>query len=111
MNTIRVILAAGLLLISAPFIQAQSLPVGTVALEDFYRRNQLNGMGDSAVSHTIRPLFSGTSAVENLYFPDSGSRADLLKMGYTRWTTADGKFKASVLPFNVQLRLNANHPY
>jgi len=101
-----------MLIISTPLIQAQSLPVGTVALEDFYRRSQLNGLGDSSVSHTIRPLFSGSSTtIGNLYFPDSTSQTDLLKVGYTRWITEDGKFKASILPLNFQLRFNSHNPY
>lgn len=92
---------------------AQSLPVGSVALEDFYRRAQLTGLGDSSVSHTIRPLFSGSLPdPENMYFPDTSGRGlDMLEIGYTRWISADGKFKASVLPFNFQLQFNSHHPY
>ncbi|MHB1177064.1 MAG: hypothetical protein ACYCZO_01900 [Daejeonella sp.] len=107
-------LAAALcfLLTGASLVQAQSLPVGTAGLEDFYRRSQLNGTGDSSVSHTIRPLYPGSfPEVENLYFPDSANRMDMLKLGYTRWISRDGKFKASVLPFNFQLRFNSHHPY
>ena len=35
---------------------SQSLPVGTPAVEDFYRRAQLEGKWKSLVSFTIRPL-------------------------------------------------------
>lgn len=38
---------------------SQSLPAGMHVLEDVYRREQLMGKVDSAVSFTMRPLFTG----------------------------------------------------
>ena len=46
----------GLLMISSFAAKSQSLPVGSVGLEDVYRRKQLAGEFDSNVSFTIRPL-------------------------------------------------------
>lgn len=112
MKYLRQVLSSCLFVIAGSLLKAQSLPVGTAGLEDFYRRSQLNGAGDSSVSHTIRPLYHGSlSETENLYFPDSANRIDMLRTGYTRWISEDGKFKASVLPFNFQLRFNSHHPY
>lgn len=41
-------------------IQSQSVPAGTLILEDAYRRAQLLGNVDESVSLTIRPLFTVT---------------------------------------------------
>ncbi|NQV75826.1 MAG: hypothetical protein HQ491_07220, partial [Bacteroidetes bacterium] len=41
---------------SVPEAFSQSLPVGTIAVEDYFRRSQLLGELDSTVSFTIRPL-------------------------------------------------------
>ena len=51
---------------------SQSLPVGTTAIEDYYRRAQLTGKSDTNVSFTVRPLFPGeiTKGADPFY-PDS----------------------------------------
>lgn len=92
---------------------SQSLPVGTIAFEDFYRRAQLSGKGDSSVSYTIRPLFPASIPDSEYLYPldSAGPGDDMIKLGFTRWTSPDQKFKASVLPFSFQLRFNSHHPY
>ena len=51
---------------------AQSLPVGTSVLEDYYRNSQLSGKLDPAISFTVRPLFTEASMQRGqLFDPDS----------------------------------------
>lgn len=113
MRYIRFAAVCSLLFISRSFVLAQSLPAGSIALEDFYRRAQLDGKGHSSVSFTIKPLFARSlSGTEGMYFPDTSARGlDMLKIGDTRWISPDSKFKASVLPFSFQLQYNTHHPY
>lgn len=75
---------------AATFVNAQSIPVGSTAVEDHYRRLQLLGNMDSTVSFTVRPIIH----------PDS---AEL--------TQKNGKFKLQPLPFSFQAQVNSHHPY
>lgn len=52
---------------------AQVLPVGTMALEDKYRRDQLLGRIDSALSFSIRPLYNDALMMEDVYGVDRAS--------------------------------------
>ncbi|RYE21049.1 MAG: hypothetical protein EOP42_26480 [Sphingobacteriaceae bacterium] len=49
---------AGLILLLFTYfgLQAQTLPVGFPAIEDYFRRSQLQGLADSNVSFTVRPI-------------------------------------------------------
>lgn len=58
-------------------VNAQSLPVGTQVLEDYYRRSQLLGELDSTVSFTIRPLFPISLNSKSSSLRDSLSRSYL----------------------------------
>lgn len=100
-----------LLLISgtAKFAFGQSLPVGTPVLEDHYRRSQLSSKLDSNISFTIRPL----SQVADLSFreinsPDSAQQRNHFP-ATINW--AGGKGFSRLLPVDVKVRLNTNHPY
>jgi hypothetical protein len=92
---------------------SQSLPVGTVAVEDFYRRTQLEGKWNSNVSFTIRPLMSNSETTNNsLLYPDSSSKNyDLLNFGKTEWKSKNKQFMATVLPMNYQVLYNSKIPY
>jgi hypothetical protein len=89
-------------------VNAQSLPVGTPVLDDYYRRIQLLGQVDTNLSFTLRPIFIESSSHPN----DSDSA---LKHG--NWTASNlitfakglGQFK--VLPLNWQQQFNSDHPY
>jgi len=90
---------------------AQSLPVGTPALDDYYRRMQLLGKVDSNVSFTIRPLFPGAAfKIHNVYDPDTTLKND-------NWTPAgpvsfaNGVGAFQILPFSWQQQFNSDHPY
>lgn len=113
MKYIRFAAICLILVLSKTLVQSQSLPVGTRALEDFYRRVQLSGQGDSLVSYTIRPIFSASpSNLSEMYYPDTTEAGfDLLEIGAGNWKSADGKFVVSLLPFNFQLQFNSRHPY
>lgn len=93
-------------------VRGQSLPVGTVELEDYYRRQQLLGKIDSTVSFSIRPLFP-TSAfkVKNAFDPDTSLSEDgyLKSSGPLRFGKDLGEFQ--ILPFSWQQQYNSNHPY
>jgi len=92
--------------------EAQSLPVGTLSLEDAYRRAQLLGQIDSTISFVSRPFFPEVSLKLKNGFDPSGK---LQK-------EADGKFdgtlsflgkwgKAKLLPVTWQQQFNTNNPY
>jgi len=92
-------------------VSAQSVPVGTPALDDYYRRMQLLGKVDSNFSFTIRPLFPGAAfKKQNAYDPDTTLKSD-------NWTPAgpvsfgNGAGSFQILPFSWQQQFNSDHPY
>ena len=80
---------------------AQSLPVGTPAIEDYYRRAQLSAAADTNASFTIRPLFPNQLDTNKYKLPGLKS---LLQ-------SEDKKFQISLLPLNVQTQYTSHHPY
>jgi hypothetical protein len=93
-------------------IQAQSLPVGTIGIEDYYRRKQLLGEIDSTISFSIRPLFNNMSFnTKNIYDPDSTLNSD----SYLKWSGpipfAKNKGLFQILPIVWQQQYNSHHPY
>jgi hypothetical protein len=107
MRVIKLALICALLIFARFSSQAQTLPVGTPALEDYYRRLQLLGSLDTTVSFTIRPLFPGYIK-RNAYFPDNNERD--LDTGST-WKSKNGKLRTLFLPLTVQTIGSADHPY
>lgn len=94
------------LLFIAPVVpQAQTIPVGTPILEDYYRQQQLLGRVDSSLSFMVRPL-TATALGQGAYlhYPDS-SRTDVV------WQSADGHGQVQLLPIVWQNRINTSHPY
>lgn len=92
--------------------RAQSLPVGTPALEDYYRRSQLYGNADTNVSLTVRPVFPGfIKRSTNPFYPDSADQQNnLLKIRSVWGTTPDGNF-FKILPVDLQTQYNSGHPF
>jgi hypothetical protein len=88
-------------------VSAQSLPVGTTAIEDYYRRLQLLGNIDTTTSFTIRPLFP-SYIKKNAFFPDSNERG--IDTGST-WISKNGKLRTVFLPLNIQTLASSDHPY
>jgi len=105
------IIKLALLSASVIFIQfkvnAQSLPVGTPVLEDYYRRMQLLGKIDSSLSFTVRPLYPSYDG-GNIFFPDTTERNVTTN---STWTSKNGKLKTMWLPFTLQTEGNSDHPY
>jgi hypothetical protein len=54
-----------LLILNPEFLLAQSLPLGTPVIEDYYLRKQLNGELDPTISFTIRPVFPFLNETNN----------------------------------------------
>jgi len=89
---------------------AQSVPVGTPVLDDYYRRGQLTGKVDSNLSFTIRPLSRESLNVADVFDPDS-----ILKNGHsnsgTQTVFANGHGFFQILPLTWQQQFNSDHPY
>jgi hypothetical protein len=94
-------------------VRAQSLPVGTTALEDYYRRAQLLGTADSSVSFTVRPIFPNyINKKADVFYPDS-TMPKYNTLGANRLWKNKGKsdLKISYLPLSLQTQFNSDHPY
>jgi hypothetical protein len=106
--TILVLLFLG----SFAVVKGQSIPVGSIALEDYYRRQQLLGNLDSTVSFTVRPLIPSRSfQIKEAVYPDSTEERHNLMNVESQFTSGDGKFKAQFLSLNLQTQYNSHHPY
>ncbi len=103
----------GILLIVVKFnVHAQSLPVGTPALEDYYRRAQLLGITDTNVSFTVRPIFPNfIKKGADDYYLDTTKRRDNLINTPGSWQFDHKNLKFSLLPVSVQTQFNSNYPY
>ena len=76
---------------------SQVLPVGTMAIDDWYRKAQLLGAVDSNISFNIRPLTAQALQRDNLYNPaDTGFSA---KNVYFQW-----------MPLTAGLQYNSTLP-
>ena len=111
------ILKLSLICALAAFVQldakAQTLPVGSTALEDYYRRAQLTGTADSSVSFTVRPLFTGgITKGTNIFYPDSALQK-YTGFGSSRLWKPEKKnvLDIRILPVSLQTQFNSDHPY
>jgi hypothetical protein len=104
MKIIKLLFTVQLTLISVYGAFAQSLPVGSTATEDYFRRLQLSGKADSLVSFTVRPVFPGYKG--QYHQTDSSFNW----AGVSEYTIT-GKLKTAVLPVTFELQANAHHPY
>jgi hypothetical protein len=103
-------LLVGVLSVLSVGVSAQTLPVGTSGIEDYYRRSQLLGLLDSTTSFTIRPLTPGSQfGIKSPYDPDSTVAP--FKVNGTSWSEYNGKFTGGLLPISLQLQNNSHHPY
>jgi len=108
----KLIMVCAVTFVSQFKIHAQSLPVGTTALEDYYRRAQLLGSADSNVSFTVRPLFPKyLKKTASVFYPDSTEQRYNLLKATSSWQSIDRKFRASLLPLSIQTQFNSDHPY
>lgn len=94
------------LMLDCGHVFAQSLPLSSAILEDYYRRKQLSGDLDSTISFTVRPVFP--FSIER----GRGNSADtLLDPGKQIYASASGKSKVLILPFSWQQRYNGHPSY
>ncbi|MFA6128903.1 MAG: capsule assembly Wzi family protein [Bacteroidales bacterium] len=99
-------------LLSRALLVAQTIPVGTPVLEDYYRRAQLLGLSDTTQSFTCRPFFPAISKkAANPFDPDRSLRK-------TRTSNFDGIFRfdknrgmIQLLPVQWLVQYNTHHPY
>ncbi len=97
----------GILLIGLPGNSlAQTLPVGTPLLEDYYRRQQLLGKLDSTISFSIRPLSHAALRREGTLFvadeeTDYVGNSDVFERD---------KLRISVLPAQWKNQINSTLP-
>ncbi len=112
MKIIRITLAFIFLLFFQNKLWAQTLPVGTVALEDYYRRAQLLGEADSSVSLMIRPIFPKLSfGAKDVFYQDSTERRYNLIDASGLYRSKNGKLEVSLLPLSLQTQINSHNPY
>src|SRR5476651_87036 len=103
----------GVLVIFAQFgVSAQTLPVGTAALEDYYRRAQLLGITDTNVSFTVRPVFPNyIKKGADTWYPDTTEQRYNLINTNSSWQSANKRSSISILPVSFQTQFNSDHPY
>jgi hypothetical protein len=92
-------------------VSAQSLPVNTTVLEDYYRRMQLLGKVDSNESFTTRPLLSNKLLkVQNIFDPENSLKgSDSVNSG--SFVFGKGRGLLQILPISWQQQFNSDHPY
>ncbi|MXV17374.1 capsule assembly Wzi family protein [Hufsiella ginkgonis] len=109
--TFRVLLVLVFSILPVCLLRAQPIPVSSPELEDYYRRAQLKGELDSAVSFMVRPLLPGAafSLSANPFYPDS-SQQKKLRINDTRaFDSGNGLLR--ILPFEVRLQNQTKVPY
>ncbi len=92
-------------------LTAQSFPVGTPVLEDYYRRMQLLGEVDSNLSFSVRPIFPvSATKIRDPFDPDNSLKNDhWISTGPISFYNGKGTFQ--ILPLSWQQQYNSNHPY
>lgn len=93
------------------FLDAQSLSVGTPALEDYYRRAQLLGKIDSSLSFTSLPFFPREALkLTDIFDPEN----TLPKTRWNKWdgtvNFAKGKGFIQLLPVTLQVKYSRPVP-
>jgi hypothetical protein len=112
MKITKIILSLLLLVCLQNSLYAQSLPVGSVALEDYYRKAQLLGQVDSSVSFMIRPILPTLSfRAKDVFYQDSTEQRYNLINTPSVYRSKNGKVNVSLLPLNIQTQINSHHPY
>lgn len=86
---------------------AQSLPVSSIALEDYYLRKQLIGELDASISFTIRPVFPYSIQHKSR----STERDTLLELGKAIYSPASGRSTILILPFSWQQSYKGHPSY
>lgn len=90
---------------------SQTIGVGSTAIEDYYRRQQLMGKLDSTLSFSVRPLTFSALGSHRAYLPDSNEYTRPLMEVEPSWRSKNGKMRVELLPASVQFQVNSHHPY
>lgn len=86
-------------------VGAQTIPVGTPFLEDYYRREQLLGKLDSSISFQVRPIGAVAFGVDDIFQLDPGTSSSIL------WESVDEKSKIQLMPISMRYQYNSTYPY
>lgn len=89
---------------------AQSLPVGTSVLEDYYRRAQLLGDIDGTSSFANRPLFPFQAIGLSVFDPDSTLARSRKSKFDGKMELFEGKALIQLLPVSILSQFNTHHP-
>lgn len=92
-------------------VAAQSLPVGSSGLEDYYRRVQLLGQLDSNISFAVRPLTRAALKVVDVQYPNASELRYRLLNTESSFRSQDGKITGVFMPLSMQTQFNSHHPY
>ncbi len=112
MRIIKLTAIVVLIIFAQLTVHAQSLPVGTAALEDYYRRAQLLGSADSGVSFTVRPLFPKEPQKKaDVFYPDSTEQRYNMFNANSSWHSKNKSLSVLLLPLSFQTQFNSDHPY
>ncbi len=104
----RLLIAFSFLLICVKPIEAQTIPIGSTIVEDYYRRSQLLGKADSTVSFMVRPVFPRASN-EGLYSDPEGQ---IINQKFRQiYGRENDKTSVVLLPVSIQNQFNSHHPY
>ncbi|MGZ3756551.1 MAG: capsule assembly Wzi family protein [Mucilaginibacter sp.] len=106
MRTAKQIAVCVLMIFANTVVKSQSLPVGTAALEDYYRRAQLLGITDTNVSLTVRPVFprSGVKKDQDTILSKYNSTSLFSRQIFHQ------HLQLSLLPVSIQSEFNSDHP-
>lgn len=112
MKLVTLIILSLLVFIVKPDLRAQSLPVGTTVLEDYYRRAQLSGLADTNVSYTVRPVFPRINKSKDFLGGDDTVYQHSMILN-TRGLLQTNQVKPGIyiLPATVQAQFNSTHPF
>jgi len=108
--TLYLILVFGM--VTLPFFShAQTIPVGTPALEDYYRRAQLLRQIDSTISFTVRPIFPAASLkLGNVFDPAHNLDSERIIKFTGKQAYSNNKIVLQLLPVTFQQQYNSHHP-
>ena len=88
--------------------KAQSIPVGSLINEDYYRRIQLLGELDSTISFNLRPIYHSAITYRDIL---TGSQNTNRNINQLQATLIDKhKFRIQLMPFTWQNQYTTHHP-
>lgn len=86
--------------------EAQVLPVGTLLLDDYYRRAQLLGKLDSSISFNVRPLSAMAINESNIFNAGDG----MVSSSFI-WNGNSDKEFVQLMPVVLKQQMNTKYPY